>query len=498
MPTEIDILVKEVHGVAAQAREWGEKEIKPVKEELTRLAAGLKEAQDGIKVIQKEKLARMDSEGRMRVPEGRLAGFDMLGLRILEKVVSSRREHGLSGETLLRIVQEARANLRQSIGWDSILGWEDGNLRRRAVMAVGEPDHRAMGVFKEAIAGWTRAMVNAYQKALDSTTAASGDELVPTFEAAELWMDVNLDTLILPLLPQMAMPTNPFDIPRQFGDTNWYPSDENVQVLTTTPSTGKTTLTAYGLKTGIPFSDELEEDAVIALAAELRRSLVRNAAEIIDDVLLNGDTTVTNGINSDGATIAKTTAGKAQWLLGFDGLIHLALVDNSANQSVSVGTAVAADLYNRGLAKLGRFAVPRRRGEVVFVTDVETATRSLSIAEFETVDVAGARATLSTGEILNVYGKPSVQSEQMKMADTDGKVTDSGNATNTGRILSLNTTQWRVGFRRQITVEPDREPGKGQTTMYVSFRIALAERTGTRSTATHTSVMYGITGVSGA
>ncbi|MBU2328635.1 MAG: hypothetical protein KJ755_15005 [Alphaproteobacteria bacterium] len=75
------------------------------------------------------------------------------------------------------------------------------------------------------------------------------------------------------------------------------------------------------------------------------------------------------------------------------------------------------------------------------------------------------------------------------------QVTDAGNATNTGRILVLNTTQWRVGFRRNITVEVDREPGKGQTTMYVSFRIALAERTGTRSTATHTALQYHITGI---
>ena len=58
-----------------------------------------------------------------------------------------------------------------------------------------------------------------------------------------------------------------------------------------------------------------------------------------------------------------------------------------------------------------------------------------------------------------------------------------------------NMSQWAVGFRRQITMEAQREAGKGQTTLYVSFRIALAERTGTPSTATHTSLMYHITGV---
>ena len=44
-------------------------------------------------------------------------------------------------------------------------------------------------------------------------------------------------------------------------------------------------------------------------------------------------------------------------------------------------------------------------------------------------------------------------------------------------------------------MEAFREPGKGQTTMYVSFRIAFNERTGTKSTQKHTGYMYDITGV---
>ena len=46
---------------------------------------------------------------------------------------------------------------------------------------------------------------------------------------------------------------------------------------------------------------------------ELRRCLLHNAREVIDDVILNGDATTTNNINADGATIATiatTDAGK--------------------------------------------------------------------------------------------------------------------------------------------------------------------------------------------
>ena len=57
---------------------------------------------------------------------------------------------------------------------------------------------------------------------------------------------------------------------------------------------------------------------------EIRAGLVRNVAEALDDIILNADTTTTDNINADGATISASDAGKAQWVIGYDGLIHLA------------------------------------------------------------------------------------------------------------------------------------------------------------------------------
>ena len=44
---------------------------------------------------------------------------------------------------------------------------------------------------------------------------------------------------------------------------------------------------------------------------ELRRGLLRNAREVIDDVILNGDTTALNNINADGSSVRTSDAGKA-------------------------------------------------------------------------------------------------------------------------------------------------------------------------------------------
>ncbi len=493
--SDIDTLLQEITEVRSFVAEKVEQGIEPLKEEMDRLKETIISANEEMKEIRKSRIRNMSSDGKLMVPEGRYMGYDALDLQMIETVFQKRVEAGETHPEWVEGVQDARKALLETVTPESLYAWEERGMKERRV-AYGYSDFNpGSRKFKDELSAWRSSMLDTRQKAMDSTTPGAGDELVSTIQASQLWMDVNLDTVVLPILNQIPMPSNPFQMPLQLGDTNWYPIAQNVQALTTDPATQRVTMTAQGLKTGVPFSDELDEDSIIAFVPELRRNLSRNASEVIDDVLLNADQTVTDGINSDGATIDAETAGKAQWLLGFDGLIHLPLIDNTSQ--LIIHTAVpSADMFNELLARLGKYAAPRRRGDVVFISDVNTAIRSLSITEFETVDVAGARATLSTGEILNVYGKPYLHSEQMALAeDADGKVTDAGNSSDTGRLLVLNTSQWRVGFRRQITMESERSAGQGQTTLYVSFRIALLERSGTRSTATHTAINRGIRGV---
>jgi hypothetical protein len=110
------------------------------------------------------------------------------------------------------------------------------------------------------------------------------------------------------------------------------------------------------------------------------------------------------------------------------------------------------------------------------------------------MDKLGPNATILTGMLGAVEGIPVLVSEQMLRADTDGKVTDAGNVTQTGRILMVNRSQWRVGFRREISIESERDIQKRQNIMVVSFRLGFLAR-GTRSSAIHTAVTYDITGI---
>ena len=477
--TELDVVMAEIAGVQEFVDTKISEGLAPMREEMVRMSEGIKSAEAGLKEARRAAVTRMDVGGQLKIREGRYSGAGLPELSIVRAGAGNFR---IGGQTLAadhRIfteAAEATKSLASALTFDHVDAWVDHAVAARSLASGLPTGAPAMRRFKQQAESWANLMRAEIFKAMDSTTAGSGDELVPTFEAAQLWMDVNLDTLVLPLMTQVAMPTQPYDWPTQLGDTSWYPTTENVQATTSDVSTNKVQLDAKGLKTGVPFSDELTEDSIIAFASELRSSLSRNTAEVLDDVILNADTTTTNNINADGATIAATDSGKAQWLLGWNGLRHIPLVDNTS-QATAVGAAVGADDYNQVLLSLGKYGLARRAGEVVFITDTMTRIASLSIAELETTD-SGMGSTLSSGELANIYGTPIVISEQMRATEADGKVTDPASAAANvkGTILGLNTSQWYVGFRRGVTFESEREAGKGQTTMYVSFRIALTGR----------------------
>ena len=325
--------------------------------------------------------------------------------------------------------------------------------------------------------------------AMDSTTASRGDELVPTAEAATLWADVNLDTHVAALFPRVDMPTNPFQLPLQLGNVSWYPGTENTATTDTALATARQTLTAYELVAEVPWSLTLDEDAVIAMAGEVRSTLVRNAVEVIDDVLLNADTTAVNNINADTATITASDAGKGHWLIGFDGLLHLPLVDNTA-QGNDHGDAPDADMYNEVRGLLGKYGV--RPSELAYIVDVSTYIKSLGAEEFRTLDKLGPQATILNGQLAQVDGIPVIVSEQMAKSDDDGKVT-SGATNAKGRLLLVNRSQWRLGFRRELMIETTRDIQKRQNIMVVSMRLAFMERSGNRGAASHTALQYNIT-----
>ncbi len=438
--------VAEIQREIAQTQSFVQERLDPMRrevgllrEEQERLAGEVRTLLAQQRSERRDAVLSRASNDRVRVRGGQLDGFDMVDLAIMRSLLTA---------------QQARPQ---------------------------DYDSRALQAWEQSV-----------QRAMDSTTAGAGDELVGREEARQLWADVNVETAVASLFETVTMPSNPFDIPLQLGDVNWYPGTANVAVSSTNLSTAKQTLTAYELVGMVPWAYELDEDAVIAMMAEVRATLLRNSAQVLDDIVLNADTSLTGNINYDGTALTATTVGHAHYLVGFDGLVHLPLVDNTAMRN-DHNAAVSADMFNELRRKLGKYGL--RPSELAFVTDVNTFIAVQSITEFQTVDKLGTNATLLTGQLGSVEGVPVVVSEQMALADADGKVTAAGNVASTGRLLLVNRTQWRKGFKRELLIETERDVQRRQNVMVVSMRVAFAERTGSRTSAAHTALQFNITGV---
>ena len=505
MNTAIEDMNKSITEIGGFVRERTDsltKDVRVLREENDRLRTDVASLQSRLREGRRAEIARLDdSDLGVRVRTGRFAGYSPLDVGIMRAVAHNYRDdpHAAHARAWIAELGEATRSMVAELTPDTVdrhFQSMERRLRRAYVhesvtgVVTRDPEMQFRQVVKPTLTHLRQVAIRA---AMDSTTAGKGDELVPTLERAELWMDVNLQTLIAGLIPMFPMPSQPFDIPTQLGDVNFYPGVENTATTDTVLATDKVTLTAHELIAQVPFSFTLEEDNVLpSLLGEIRASLVRNSAETLDDIILNADRTTTNNINADGAAISKSDAGKAHWLLGYDGLLHLPLVDNTS-MSNNHGAAVSDDMFNEIRAKMGRYGV--RPSELAWIMDVNTFIRAQSVDAFRTMDKLGPNATILTGMLGAVEGIPVIVSEHMRLADTDGKVTSGTNGTNTGRLLLVNRTQWAQGFRRGLTVDVTRDTQRRQTVVTISFRQALTERSGSRSSATHTTLQYNITGV---
>ena len=477
-------------------------EFTALREENDRLRADVAALQEQRRASRRAQIARVDdSERGIRATAGRFAGCGPLDIGLMRSLAHSHRDDPDAPHARSWVAQlgEATRSMVADLTPDAV-DRHFQSIERRLLGAyvagplpgahVRDPEMQYRQVVQPVLGHMREVAIRA---AMDSTTAGIGDELVPTLERAELWMDVSLQTLVMGLIQSFSMSSQPFEIPTQLGDVNFYPGVENTDPTATALATSKVVLDSRELIAQVPFSFTLDEDNVLpSLLGEIRRSLVRNTAEVIDDIILNADTTATNGINADGGTVRVTDAGKAHWLIGYDGLIHLPLVDNTA-MSNSHGAAPSDDMFNEIRAKMGRYGA--RPSELAWIMDVNTFIRAQSVDSFRTMDKLGPNATVLTGMLGAIEGIPVIVSEQMRLADTDGKVSADGNGSDTGRLLLVNRTQWAQGFRRNLSMNATRDHSRRQTVVTVSFRHALTERSGSRSTATHTALQYNITGV---
>jgi len=316
-----------------------------------------------------------------------------------------------------------------------------------------------------------------------------GAEWMQTLPGTELWEKVYSEARLFNALVERGL--NYGEIPRghnqetilvEGASPTFYVAGEVTDVASgsalPTPkfavskfATAKRTLSIKKLGAAVVLTREMEEDTIFDVLTQTYTQLQRKATEEIEYILINGDeaTAANTNINLiDGTPSGGTT--RPSYLL-FNGILKLPLVTNTALAYDALNTlspAVFLELLKRLPAA---DQIPSDR--LLFVMDMDTAIKTMSLAEVQTRDVFSL-ATLENGMLPFLYKIGVLPSAFMyKGRALDGKRSATEANNNRGRIALVRADRWAFRFKRQIEVETDRNVYTDSTTVVCFLRCGF-------------------------
>lgn len=319
--------------------------------------------------------------------------------------------------------------------------------------------------------------MNVYAKAaadaFDNATAGDGAEWLPTNMSREL-----VDAIFLPLavssqFRRIAMTSKAFDMPRIEGRaravkmaqatslSDYYTHLAEVNV----PSSGKVTFTAEKLGITIPYSYEVDQDAIVPMGEMLLAALRDGLGASIEDAVLNGVDSAFNVLDnaSAGNELWATTSlaqGRDMWS-GIRRQVQLSSVT-----TVDGGTFTTASLRS-ARKEMGRYGVDP--GKLLWVVSSASYNAILGLAEVITIDKYGPNATIVQGEIGRVDGIRIIVSDYVyaTLAST-GLYTGAGQVKTVAILVYVDA--YAFGDRRMVTVEQDKSITAQQNILVGTWR----------------------------
>jgi len=304
------------------------------------------------------------------------------------------------------------------------------------------------------------------RKALNTS---DGSDWVPTGMSATLIDDVRLARKVSGLFGRITIPlgVGSFDNPIRGAAQRAYlvgesTSDSPSDYPAGTVPTGKVTFTAIKHALLMRVSDEMREDAAIAIMPLVREELVQAIVDAEEDSTLNGDTSTTH---QDSNVTASNDVRKS-----FAGLRYNA-GGSSGQAAVDISTLSFANLRSIR-KKMGRFGV--NPTQTAWITGASGYIQLLGDAtnlNILTVDKAGDRATWFTGQLAEMDGSPIVVSEFIGQDLNTTGVYDGSTTTDT-IILYVNRPAFKYADKPGgILIEQDRDIKVGQDYVVASRRM---------------------------
>jgi len=322
-------------------------------------------------------------------------------------------------------------------------------------------------ILKKAVAAgakFTKRIENEGQKALTTSGAGSGAELLATDLSTTLLQRMYLESQLAQALiaGEVQMPSNPFNYPISSTRPTFRLGSEATATTEGSPGTAKLTLTAAKLIAQVNFSYESEEDSIVAVLPMLTQLLGSAAADSLEDAVLNGDLTG----NQDAGTAADSQ------VRAFDGIRKLALAQASLKVSFATGGISTANISALRKA-LGRWGLDPK--QLLLVVGPNALNDLILVPEVLTAEKAGstANARILTGLAPNIFGIDIISSARVR-EDLNALGVFDNTVTSKGSIVLLYKPAWISGVRRGFLLENFRDVKTQQTAIVASFRRAFA------------------------
>ena len=334
------------------------------------------------------------------------------------------------------------------------------------------------GMFFEKFPEMSKRWDVIHKTALSSTGAGVGDEWVPTDFASNLLDEIRLAMPETNLIPHFPQPTNPFTWPLKTGVGTGRIRTENTTITNVNLITANRNWTAYEFACYQSFSSVVEEDSIVAIVPEIRTDIIRVLGESLALAIVSGDINGATHIDYDYQD-AQLGAGFPQ-NTSFSGLRQFGLDSNGTGSDSShdaSGVALTAALVGGAYAKSSKFGA-QRSDQMALLLDTFSYLKLVTEASSPllTIDKYGQRATILTGELGRIYGVPAFLShaieDRFNNVAATGLNTMAGPNTFTTSVL-FNRTNWRLGDRRQFTLERDKNIVTGTTDMVGTARWSM-------------------------
>jgi HK97 family phage major capsid protein len=354
---------------------------------------------------------------------------------------------------------------------------------------IREMDKTAIDNMFPRVNKHNRAEYEAAVRAMDTAESGYGSQLIGAQYVGDMWEAARAESRVAGLIGsfEMTAPTAYLPVEVDFPAMTFVAENTDADATYLTPyatvktGSNRVTVTAKKFVIRQAWSGEMEEDSIIPFIPFLRRQAALSLAFYQDALALNGDTTVTTGIND-----ANLTVGATHYSGALDGIRHVGLVDNTGNKASAANTPPSLVLFK---AIYGRmidatymhdWGHPNNPKDLVHIVDPYTADELVLIDELMTKDKAGDEASAFTGQVTKIMGHPVISSIALRKTDATGYM-DTGATSNEdyGSVVTFNRNGLKWGWRRRIKIETERRPGVDQTFITSSLRLGLGRFTPT-------------------